>query len=494
MYNLAQKYWAEKIAETEAALKKTTSQQTYQELERKLQWLRETEMAVVISQEQNEIQTFKKWGLDILPHRAKMERRELDKEFKDAANPFRIVFVCAMWLTGFDVKTLSCLYLDKPLKAHTLMQTIARANRVAEGKTNGLVVDYIGIVKALRKALADYTANVGGQGGGDPTIDKELLIARVSELIAQTNSFLGSLGFSLRELIDAKDFAKQSLVRAGANTVCGSMEEKKEFQTYASELTRVMKYLEKKALSEEQLQYRDAIIAIYKEVQKKRKHADNTDLMVEINRIISENLTLEPLSNAAESKQFDISKIDFELLRREFSKAVHKKLIIKDLADLVEERIKKMLIVNPGRMDYYDRYQTIIKEYNEEKDRVAIEDAFEKLMKLSQDLTHEEKRYVREGFSSDEELSMFDKLFKENLTKQEIVQIKAVAVDLLAKVKAKIAELDHWADKPETKAIVDNLIRDTLWEGLPESYDDSSFTACRNKVYEYIYMRYKTAA
>lgn len=118
-------------------------------------------MAVVISQEQNEIQTFKKWGLDILPHRAKMEKRELDKEFKDKNNPFRVVFVCAMWLTGFDVKCLSCLYLDKPLKAHTLMQTIARANRVAEGKSNGLIVDYIGIVKALQKALAELYSQCG---------------------------------------------------------------------------------------------------------------------------------------------------------------------------------------------------------------------------------------------------------------------------------------------------------------------------------------------
>ena len=223
MYNLAQKYWAQKITETEAALKKATSQQEYQEVERKLQWLKETEMAVVISQEQNEIQTFKKWGLDILPHRAEMEKRELDKEFKDSANPLRIVFVCAMWLTGFDVKSLSCLYLDKPLKAHTLMQTIARANRVSEGKSNGLIVDYIGIVKALRKALADYTANVGGQGGGDPTVDKELLIARIVELIGQTNIFLGDLGFDLSALVAAKDFANQALIKTCADAVCGDM-------------------------------------------------------------------------------------------------------------------------------------------------------------------------------------------------------------------------------------------------------------------------------
>lgn len=495
MYNLAQKYWAEKIAETESALKKTTSQQAYQELERKLQWLKETEMAVVISQEQNEIQTFKKWGLDILPHRAKMEKRELDKEFKDSANPFRIVFVCAMWLTGFDVKSLSCLYLDKPLKAHTLMQTIARANRVAEGKSNGLIVDYIGIVKALRKALADYTANVGGQGGGDPTVDKELLIARIVELIAQTNAFMDELGFELSALVAAKDFAKQALIKTGADAVCGNMEDKKEFQTYASELVRVMKYLQREDLTEDQVQYRDAIIAIYKELQLKRKHADNTDLMVEINRIISENLTLDPVSpGLVESKQFDISKIDFDLLRREFAKAAHKKLIIRDLSDLVEERIKQMLLRNPGRMDYYDRYQTIIKEYNEEKNRAEIERIFDELTKLAQDLTQEEKRYVREGFSSDEELSMFDLLFKADLSKQEIAMIKKVAVDLLAKVKSKIAELDHWADKPETKAIVDNLIRDTLWAELPESYDEISITTYRKEIYEYIYLRYKTAA
>lgn len=189
MYNYVQEHWKEKIKELKAKIK-TATQQEAQGLERKLKWMQETEMAVVISQEQNEIQTFKKWDLDIKYHRAKMEKRELDKEFKDSENPLRVVFVCAMWLTGFDVKCLSCLYLDKPLKAHTLMQTIARANRVSEGKSNGLIIDYIGIVKALRKALADYTANVGGNRGTDPTVDKEKLITRIIETIAKTKAFL----------------------------------------------------------------------------------------------------------------------------------------------------------------------------------------------------------------------------------------------------------------------------------------------------------------
>ena len=201
MYDLVQKYWAAEIDALKIQIKHATQQEA-QELERKLQWMQETEMAVVISQEQNEIQTFKKWDLDIKTHRTKMEKQE----FKDKSNPLRIVFVCAMWLTGFDVKCLSCLYLDKPLKAHTLMQTIARANRLAEGKSNGLIVDYIGIVKALRKALADYTANVTGNGGSDPTVDKDKLIARILETIAAAEAFLDGYGFDLRALINARDF------------------------------------------------------------------------------------------------------------------------------------------------------------------------------------------------------------------------------------------------------------------------------------------------
>ena len=493
MYNLVQSHWAEKIRANEAALKHTKSQQEYQELERKLQWMKETEMAVVISSEQNEIQTFKKWGLDILPHRTKMEKRELDKEFKDSANPFRIVFVCAMWLTGFDVKTLSCLYLDKPLKAHTLMQTIARANRVAEGKSNGLIVDYIGIVKALRKALADYTANAGRKGGEDPTVDKQQLIERVAELIEQTNAFLQEKGFSLDALVAATDFAKQALVRSGANAVCDSMETKKEFQTYASELARMMKYLQRNDLSEQQVEYRDAILAIYRELQTKRRHADNTDLMVQINGIISDNLTLEPSADKA-GKRFDISKIDFDLLHREFAKAATPHLVIKDLTELVAERIKQMLTCNPQRLDYYDRYQTIIQEYNDEKNRAEIERIFDELMKLANDLDREQKRYVREGFSSDEELSMFDLLCKPDLTKQEIATIKKVAVDLLTKVKTRISELDHCFDKAETKANVQNLILNILWTNLPDCYEDDSITTYRERIYEYFYMRYKDAA
>lgn len=494
MYDLVQKYWAEEIERLENDIKLATQQEA-QELSRKLKWMKETEMAVVISQEQNEIQTFQKWGLDIKVHRQKMEKRELDKEFKDAANPLRVVFVCAMWLTGFDVKCLSCLYLDKPLKAHTLMQTIARANRVAAGKSNGLIVDYIGIVKALRKALADYTANIAGQSGADPTIDKQELIARILDTISAAKDYLLRYHFYLHKLIEAKDFEKLELLKEAANAVSGTLEERKQFQTYVTELIRLMKYVDRQDITSENRKEYEALVAIFHQLQKKRKNASNTDLMVEINHIISEYVEVDvPQEGLVPSRRFDISKIDFALLQKEFARTKKRNLMLKDLDELIQERLNKLLFSNSQRINYYERYQKIIEDYNSEQNQATIEKTFMDLMDLAKSMDQEEQRYAREGFSSDEELSLYDLLFSETLTKQEIQQIKRVAVDLLAKVKAKIAELDHWRDKEETKATVDNLIRDTLWSELPNCYDEISISTCRQKIYEYVYVRYPDVA
>ena len=494
MYNYVQEYWQQQIEDLKAQLR-TATQQEAQELNRKLTWMQETEMAVVISQEQNEIKTFEKWGLDIRYHRAKMEKRELDEEFKDDSNPLRVVFVCAMWLTGFDVKCLSCLYLDKPLKAHTLMQTIARANRVNEGKSNGLIIDYIGIVKALRKALADYTANANGHGGDDPTVDKQKLIERILSTIEKAKTFLRERGFELQSLIGAKGFEKVALLQSGANAVCGSMEDRKAFTTYASELTRLMKYIDRGDMERDSRREYEAIAAIYSVLQRKRKHADTTDLMVEISGIISQYMRIEePTPGITPSRQFDISSIDFDLLRREFARAKNKNLVMRDLEDLIEEKLHSMLSDNPNRINYYERYQAIIADYNSEQDRATIEKTFAELMALANSMSREEQRYVREGFSSDEELSLYDMLFRADLTKAEIKKIKEVAATLLQKIKAKIAELDHWTDKQETRAAVDNLIRNTLWAELPESYDEISISEYRQRIYEYVFTRYKEIA
>ena len=492
MYNLAMKYWADKIASLEEELK-TVSQQEAQELQRKIAWMKETEMAVIVSQEQNEIQAFRNWGLDILPHREKMEKREMDKEFKDSDNPFRIVFVCAMWLTGFDVKSLATIYLDKPLKAHTLMQTIARANRVCDGKSNGLIVDYIGVVKALRQALADYTAGSGGHEGNDPAPDKTELLGKIEATVGAIESYMTEHGFSLEALTKAKDFDKLALVKAGANAMCATNDVKKRFEIQARELFRVFKYVEKGELSAEVYHKKNAISEIYDQLQEKRKYADNSALMAQINDIVSDYVNVSKNDGEAEEKTFDISKIDFDRLRQEFEKATNKNFLLKDLQELIEERLKKMLRSNPLRIDYYQRYQEIVDEYNRDnkKDEIAI--IFENLMKLAGELDDEQKRYVREGFESDEELSIFDLLVKESLSKEEIKKVKKLAQTMLAKIKARIHELDHWRDKEETQSIISVLIRDLLWADLPESYDDEAVATYRQQIYEYVYSNYPAA-
>ena len=493
MYDYVQEYWQQEIKALEKKIKLSASDQEQMELSRKLKWMKETEMCVVISQEQNEIQTFKKWGLDILTHRTKMEKRELDKEYKDPDSNFRVVFVCAMWLTGFDVKTLSCLYLDKPLKAHTLMQTIARANRVAAGKSNGLIIDYIGIVGALKKALNDYTKNKAGQSGIDPTIDKEVLIQQIFRAAADAEQLLAVHDFDLNALVKAEGFGKMALLKDGAEAMCSDPETKKSFETYANEISRLIKYLDRSDIAQDIRDRADAIKAIFREMQKKRKHIDTTDLMVEINRIINENVEIEePEEGLVESRQFDISRIDFDLLAAEFAKVKRKNLMIKDLGELLQDRLAKMMSVNPTRVDYYVRYMGIIETYNSKQDRSTIEKTFMELMDLAKSMSEEEQRYVREGFSSDEELSIYDLLFSDNLSKDDITKIKKMSIDLLQKIKARIAEMDHWTDKQETRAAVDILIRDILFEEIPDSMFDH-LDAYRRAIYEHVYTHYKQA-
>jgi type I restriction enzyme R subunit len=504
MFNFVQELWQEKIQALEKQLG-TLTQQEAQELERKLKWMRETEMAVVVSQEQNEVQTFKNWGVDILPHREKMEKRELDKEFKDSNNPFRVVFVCAMWLTGFDVKSLATVYLDKPLKAHTLMQTIARANRVYEGKSNGLIVDYIGVVKALRQALSDYTSAQGGgsNDGEGPAIEKEKLIDRMIETLEAIQNHLRAQGFELEALICAKDFEKLALLKQGANAVCASKEVKKRFEILARELFKLFKYVTINEVGEDVVERKNAISAIYDMLQEKVQHADNSALMAKLNEIVSRYIEVVayPLDqtppneyDATGDRRFDISKINFERLKSEFEYVKNKNLLFKELQEVVEQRLNNLMRHNPLRINYYERYQEIIEAYNLEnqKDNIAI--LFEQLMHLVDELDEEQKRYVREGFESDEELSIYDLLVSgQELTKADIKSVKALAKELLSTIKARIQTLDNWREKEETRAIISTKIRDLLWAQLPECYTDQMLMKYRDNIYEYIYNAYPAA-
>ncbi|WP_296012303.1 type I restriction endonuclease subunit R [uncultured Adlercreutzia sp.] len=493
MFDFVQEYWADSIKEEERKLN-GMGQQEALEQQRKIDWMRSTEMAVVISQEQNEIANFDKWGLDIRPHRKKMEERRLDDEFKDADNPLRIVFVCAMWLTGFDVKPLAAMYFDKPMKAHGLMQAIARANRVAEGKSNGLIVDYIGVVKALRKALADYTNNVSGKEGEDPVIDKDELIVRIAELTREIEFFLEDKGFELEALFAAEGFDKISQVKNAADALSVTDESKKHFGIMARELFKMYKFVTTKEVEPSLLKSHDAIRAIYAQLNKRVEHADTTDLMVELQRIVDDHINVCKTDEEQKSgTRFDISGIDFSRLSQEFAKAKRPHLMLDELRDVIEARLLIALKENPRRIDFFERYERIIECYNSEQDKATIERTFNDLMRLSCELDEKQKEWIREGFESPRQMTVFEMLFKDDLTKEEIRKVKAIAIDLSATIEERLAAMVRWTEKAETREQIRIIIRDKVWQ-LPERcYPDADLPHRVEEIYDLFYNQARAA-
>lgn len=494
MYLLIQKYWAEKIIELEQELICLESDQQERELRAKILWMQETEMAVVISDEQNEQRYFEKHGIDILPIRKKINTRELDKEFKDEDNKFRVVFVCAMWLTGFDVKCLSALYLDKPLKAHTLMQAIARANRINEGKTNGLIVAYADIVEPLKKALFDYTDS--GNSTENPLIDKEQLIVKIKDILNEITVQLNALGFSISKLIESvPGFERVKFIQEAENAVCTTNDTKKQFEILAGELFKLWKYTERNEITDEMLHQKNAVSAIYGSLHKKTSSGDDfIDLTIHLQAIIDNYIEIEP-EDEGKVKEYDISMIDFDKISKKFKSVKYKNLIMQDIQDMISKRLDTMMRKNPNRVNYYTHYQEIIEEYNKNQDKSEIEEIFMSLLKLVEDLGDEEKRYIREDFENDEELAIYDMLVNDSLTAQEIKSIKKLSTNLLNKIKDKIRELDHWQEKEETQAAVKNLIRDTLWYNLPELYLSNlpDFEKIRLNLFDYVITTYPAA-
>lgn len=479
--------WKAKIAELEKQLSKLPDEQAVMEMERKLAWMRETIMAVVVSEEQGEVDKFRKWELDITPHRKLIKegfetpdgkRLDVESAFKKEEHPFRVAIVCAMWLTGFDVPTMSTLYLDKPLKAHTLMQAIARANRVSEGKNNGLIVDYCGILKNLRKALATFAGHTGGEGGDgqpppelDPVRPEEELLADLEEAIEAVRAFLDAKNFRLEDVLEKTGFERNKAIVDAKEVVNQNDETRKRFEIICREVFKKFKAcLTIKAINNYRSSY-DAINIIYKSLQEDVDKADISDIMRELHAIIEESI--EPSIGVKEpTKLYDISKIDFERLRKEFERSPAKNTTVQSLKEIIEKKLLKMLMQNPTRTDFQKHYEEIVEEYNNEKDRVTIEATFEALLKLVDALSEEEQRAVKEGLS-EESLALFDLLLKPNLSKQEIDRIKKVAEGLYAALREELTRIQDFAGKQGTRAEIKVKIKNYLWDdktGLPESF------------------------
>lgn len=506
MYNLIDKYWKEKINAEEQLLKNCIDEQDEAEKRKHLNWLKETEYAVVVSEEQNEVSTFAKWGLDIKPHREKIKKgikrndqdkyRDLATDYKDPESQFRLAIVCAMWLTGFDVKSLSILYLDKVLKEHTLMQTIARANRVYEGKNNGLIVDYIGVLKNLREALSKYGKG-GGEGGntnpGTPAKTDDELINELSDVIKQTKKHLKSLNYNLSELVKCESgFTKIKLINDAKEAIYSSKEAKKKFEILAREV--IEKY--KACLYHEDIDKyapeKNAIYIIYKKIQEVKLVDDITEVIRELHLVVDEAINTQQINEHSldEYKKFDISNIDFDRLKEEFKKNPRKNTTVHDMQEQIEKRLEKMLKQNPTRMDYYERYQKIIEEYNNEKDRSTIEKTFEELLKFVKDLSKEEKRAAKEGLT-EEYLVVFDLLEKPNLSSRERETLKKISKELLEKLKLVISDIDNWREKTQSQSKVKKEIYDYLFTYLPESYEEYEIEEKKEIVYGHFFYNYR---
>ena len=497
MYNLITDYWEQYVSELEKEINKGKyGDQELMIKSRELKWIKNTEICVVVSPEQNEIQKFNNWDLDIEPHREKMNSEDLETRFKDEDDPFRFVIVCAMWITGFDVPTLSTLYLDKPLKSHTLMQAIARANRISEGKNNGLIVDYIETYTALLDALAIY--GTGGQSGtGDekpepPVKPKEELIEDLVEALNATEIFLkDEVNFELARLINAEGLDKLATLDEAINAVYTNDETKRKFQILAREVFKKFKALQPDKVLTEYAPQKNAIDVIYKAIEDNIESADVSEIMKKIQEVVDDsidNLSLEPDPN--NEKIIDLSNLNFDILEKYFIKAPNKNSVVQSLKEKVEQQLKRLVERNPSKVDYYTKYQEIITEYNKGKDKQVIEETFRKLIELVNSFTAEEAETKREGLT-DEQKAIFDILRKPTLSSADKKKIKEIAIDLLDELKKDKLKVEQWADKSTTAAAVFNVVSKTLFELLPyPTYENDDIDLKTNLVFEHLKQQY----
>ena len=517
MYLLIEFYWQVRIGELERELPALADEQEEIQRQRKIVWMRETLMAVVVSEEQGEVERFRKWDLDILPHRRlikegmelpdsmktkprfrNMQRMALDDAFKEEEHPFRVVFVCAMWLTGFDVPSLATIYLDKSLTAHTLIQAIARANRVNAGKINGLIVDYCGILRHLRKALATFAGvgddgHEGGGGENDPVRADEELLADLVATIGVIRSFLVGRGASLDDLLTKSGFERNAAILAAKEAANENDESRKRFEVMCRELFKKFKAcINIEGINGVRADYH-AITMVYRSLQEDREQADITDIIRQFHHLVDAAIEVIPSRLSEASEPFDISKIDFERLRREFERSRVKRSAVQNLSQAIDNKLRRLMERNPLRTDFQRHYEDIVEAYNQDKDRPSIEKTFEELVRLVQELDEEESRAVREGLT-EESLAIFDLLKKEELSAQERGRIKRVAKELLETLKGEKLRIDHWQEKESTRDAVRAEIRNFLWSddtGLPvECYTEAEVQERAEEIFRHVYRAY----
>ena len=485
IYDRVQKHWKDYIARLR--LEATTRFGKEREvLEVKIRYMEETDMAVVVSPGQNEIDDLRQKGVDITPHRARMNAEDLDTKFKNSEDPFRIVFVCAMWITGFDVPSCSTIYLDKPQRNHTLMQTIARANRVFGDKNNGLIVDYIGVFRDLEKALAIYATGADAEGE-KPIADKSKLVEKLKAAIAEISEFCKGLGVDLQEIEASDALQRIAQIQQAMDAILQNDETKRNYLQLATNVSKLYKAI----LPDPDAHAFTGICALVNIIAQKIRNltppADISEVMTEVEDLLDQSIAPEGYlmpSDSYDNEPIDLSQIDFDRLSEQFQ-TEHKRVGAERLRGAINTKLTAMIRLNRSRMDYQQKFEQMIAEYN--AGTIGIDDFVEGLFNFVGELHQEDQRADAEEFS-EEELAVFDLLTQHepHLTLAERNEVKGAVRELLETLKRENLVLD-WRKQTQSQALVKLAIQEILDPELPDAYTPELFSRKCETVYQHIY-------
>lgn len=496
MYDKVRHHWREmltsearRIAGIEDAIERAA-------LQAQLDWLRATDMAVVVSPSQNEIELMAKRGLDIKVHRERMVKEDLDEKFKAAEDPLRLVFVCAMWITGFDVPTCSTVYLDKPMKNHTLMQTIARANRVAPGKQAGLILDYVGVFRNLKEALAIYAQPRPGVIT-DPIEGKAELVEGLRAALQTAVMFAEARGVRSADVLAVSGFKRQAKLQQAVEAILGTDDDKRNYLRLVGDAWKLFRAVLPDPAALE-LRGDMIVLQIVAEMIRGMSRKDPSKNLLaaiaEIERLIDEAISGAairiPVPTGEDMKQlFDLSTIDFERLTALFARG-QRRTAAEILRGQAEDRAQGMVARNPTRADLVERLNDLIARYN--AGSMDVERLFEELTAFVQSMDEEEKRHVKEGLT-EEEQAVVDILTRPEpkLSKAQELEVKKIAQQLLEKLKKEKFVLD-WQLRESAKADVRETIRQEFDE-LPEVYDRKLWDEKVERTYQFIFEHYGVA-
>jgi len=496
MHDKVRRHWAAEQKRVEKAIAKLDAvrgSRTDEQLAQRAEWaarlaiLTGSDMALIVSPGQNEIEQMKRLGLDIVPHRQRMNDEALDEKFKDPQDPLRIVFVCAMWLTGFDAPSCSTVYLDKPMRNHTLMQTIARANRVFPGKHSGMIVDYANVFASLEKALAIYGA---GKGGENPVKDKQKLVADLRRALQEATAFCARAQVKLPEIESLPGGSLERLQRLddAVNALISPESLRREFFGHERIVNTLYGAVKPDPVAVEFSGRVACLAAIADAVRTKLNPnaVDISDVMGEIGGLLDasiEGVTVREGPAAV----MDLSKIDFGALSAKFKASTHKNTDLEVLKSAIRAQIEKLIRLNKTRADFAEKFEELIESYNAGSRN--IEELFEELLELSRNLSDEQQRHVRENMS-EEELVIFDILTRPapELSSQERAEVKKVARELLARLKQLLVL--NWRQKSSARSQIKLAIEDMLDTGLPRAYDKPLYQQKCSALFEHLFESY----